>query len=162
MELYQHFRKEEYPFIDQVLSWRDHVHTRYEQKVIDFLHPPREQRIFQTIIGNDEELQLKFCGGWEKAERKRAILAPFYEKIDAESFELELLQATFPQKFLSIEHPDVLGAFLSAGVKRKKIGDIVIQEDTIQILVAKDITTYLVTNVTAIKNARINFESIPP
>ncbi|SHN15236.1 RNA-binding protein [Gracilibacillus kekensis] len=160
MDLYQHFRKEEYPFIDQVLSWRDHVTNRYESKVIDFLHP-REQRIFDTIIGNDEDLQLKFFGGWEQAERKRAVLAPFYDEVNTDSFEVVLLQATFPQKFVSIEHPDVLGSFLSAGIKRKKIGDIVIYEDTIQILVAEDITTYLIANVTSIKKAGVLFERVP-
>ncbi|WP_058307891.1 YlmH family RNA-binding protein [Gracilibacillus massiliensis] len=160
MDLYQHFRKEEYPFIDQVLSWRDHVTTRYESKVIDFLHP-REQRIFDTIIGNDEEIQLHFFGGWELAERKRAVLAPYYEEISNDSFEVVLLQATFPQKFVSIEHPDVLGSFLSAGIKRKKIGDIVIYEDTIQIVVAEDIMTYLITNITSIKKAGVSFEKVP-
>ncbi|MFD2656280.1 RNA-binding protein [Gracilibacillus thailandensis] len=160
MDLYQHFRQEEYPFIDQVLSWRDEVTTRYQRKVIDFLHP-REQKIFEMIIGNDEDLQLAFFGGWESAERRRAILAPFYEEINEASFEVELLQATFPQKFVSIEHRDVLGAFLSAGIKRKKLGDIVIHDDTIQILVASDITTYLITNVTSIKKAGVTFERVP-
>ncbi|MGN8645088.1 RNA-binding protein [Gracilibacillus sp. HCP3S3_G5_1] len=159
MDLYQHFRKEEYPFIDQVLSWRDEVTTRYERKISDFLHP-REQKIVEMIIGNNEELQLSFFGGWEFAERKRAVLAPFYEQINETSFEVELLQTKFPQKFVSIEHRDVLGAFLSAGIKRKKMGDIVIKNDIIQILVASDITKYLITNVTSIKKAGVSFESI--
>ncbi|MDX8044945.1 YlmH/Sll1252 family protein [Gracilibacillus sp. S3-1-1] len=159
MDLYQHFRKEEYPFIDQVLSWREEVTTRYQHRLTDFLHP-REQKIFETVIGNDEELQLSFFGGWNQAERKRAVLAPYYEEVCESTFEMDLLQATFPQKFVSIEHRDVLGAFLSAGIKRKKIGDIVIHNDTIQIVVAKDITGYLITNVTSIKKATVTFVSV--
>ncbi|UOQ85504.1 RNA-binding protein [Gracilibacillus salinarum] len=157
MDLYQHFRKEEYPFIDQVLSWREEVTTRYQRKLIDFLHP-REQRILRSIIGNDEELSLSFDGGWDHAERQRAILAPYYEEIADSDFELELLQATFPDKFVSIEHRDVLGAFLSAGIKRKKIGDIVIHDNVIQILVTEDISAYLIANITGIKKAGIQFE----
>ncbi|ENH98312.1 hypothetical protein J416_01194 [Gracilibacillus halophilus YIM-C55.5] len=160
MDLYQHFREEEYPFIDQVLSWRDHVETRYEMKITDFLHP-REQKIFRTIIGNDENLQLSFFGGWDQAERKRAILAPFYQTIQESSYEVDLLEATYPQKFVTIEHPDVLGAFLSAGIKRKKIGDIVINDNQVQILVARDITAYLLANITSIKKARVQFEQVP-
>ncbi|UOQ47944.1 YlmH/Sll1252 family protein [Gracilibacillus caseinilyticus] len=159
MDLYQHFRKEEYPFIDQVLSWREEITTRYQRKLIDFLHP-REQRILQSIIGNDEELSLSFAGGWDHAERKRAILAPYYEEITDIDFELELLQATFPDKFVSIEHRDVLGAFLSAGIKRKKIGDIVIHDNVIQILVTEDISAYLIANITGIKKAGIQFERV--
>ncbi|SER04420.1 RNA-binding protein YlmH, contains S4-like domain [Gracilibacillus ureilyticus] len=159
MDLYQHFRQEEYPFIDQVLSWREEVTNRYESRLTDFLHP-REQRIFKSLIGNDETLKLDFFGAWEDAERKRAILTPFYEEITTESFEVELLQAKFPEKFVSIEHRDVLGAFLSAGIHRKKIGDIIINDGYIQILVAKDITTYLTTNVTSIKKANVQFDNV--
>ncbi len=120
MDIYQHFRKEEHPFIDQVLSWREDVERRFEPKLTDFLHP-REQKIFKTLIGHDENLQLEFLGVWDQAERKRAVLAPFYESITEETFEVDLLQASYPAKFVSIEHRDVLGAFLSAGIKRKKL-----------------------------------------
>lgn len=160
MDLYQHFRKEEYPFIDQVLSWQEHVLYRFERKITDFLHP-REQKIFQTIIGKNEDLQLHFFGVWDNAERKRAILAPYYEEIDENSFEVELLETTFPQKFVSINHPDVLGTFLSAGIERRKIGDIVVNEDTIQILAAAEITPYLLANITSIKKANVSFQSVP-
>ncbi|KAB8138668.1 RNA-binding protein [Gracilibacillus oryzae] len=160
MDLYQHFREEEYPYIDQVLSWRDEVTERYHSKLTDFLHP-REQKIFQSLIGNEETLKLQFFGAWEDAERKRALLTPFYEEITAKSFEVELLQAKYPEKFVTISHPDVLGAFLSAGIERKKLGDITINDGYIQILVAKDITTYLISNVTSIKKANVQFHSIP-
>ncbi|MFC4404652.1 RNA-binding protein [Gracilibacillus xinjiangensis] len=160
MDLYQHFREEEYPFIDQVLSWRDEVTHHYVSRLTDFLHP-REQRIFKSLIGHDETLQLEFFGAWDDAERKRAILTPFYEEITQGSFEVELLQAHFPEKFVSIEHRDVLGAFLSAGIQRKKLGDIAINDGYIQIVVAKDITTYLTTNVTSIKKANVQFQPTP-
>ncbi|RCW70786.1 RNA-binding protein [Saliterribacillus persicus] len=159
MDLYQHFRREEYPFIEQVLSWKELVSERFTPKVTDFINP-REQRIFQTIIGNDENLKLLFYGGWENAERKKAILAPTYEPITEEVFELELLQANYPSKFVNVEHPDVLGAFLGSGIERKKIGDIVISENHIQIAVSSDITPYLKMNVTGIKKASVNFEAI--
>ncbi|GAB2553436.1 YlmH family RNA-binding protein [Gracilibacillus alcaliphilus] len=160
MDIYQHFRQDEAPFIDQVLSWREEVTVRYQMKLVDFLHP-REQKIFETIIGNDEDVKLGFFGGWEHAERKRALLVPFYENIEPDKFEVDLLQARFPQKFVSIEHRDVLGAFLSAGIQRKKLGDIVVRDDLIQILVSSDITSYLASNVTSIKQASVQFESIP-
>ncbi|MYL58698.1 RNA-binding protein, partial [Virgibacillus halodenitrificans] len=39
MELYQHFRKEEQPFIDQVMSWKEDVEQKFEHKITDFLDP---------------------------------------------------------------------------------------------------------------------------
>src|SRR5690625_6844211 len=81
MGIYQHFRKEEHPFIDQVLSWKEDVERTYRYRLTDFLDP-REQQIIESIIGtNNEELQLVSYGGGKYSERKRVIIAPFYEEI---------------------------------------------------------------------------------
>ncbi|GAA0299283.1 RNA-binding protein YlmH [Gracilibacillus halotolerans] len=160
MTIYQHFRDDEHPFIDQILSWREEVEQKYAGKLTDFLHP-REQKIMQLIIGKDEEWKLDFFGGWNNAERKRAYLYPYYEEISDANFDTELLETTYPEKFVTITHRDVLGAFLSVGIKRKKIGDIMISNGKIQILVSKEITDYLLINVTSIKNANVSFESVP-
>src|SRR5690625_4714930 len=115
MGIYQHFRKEEHPFIDQVLSWKDVVEKTYQLKVTDFLDP-REQQIVEGLIGTvNDDLQIKFHGGGKYSERKRAIIAPFYEELHAGTFQLTLLEASFNEKFISLSHPDVMGAFLSLG-----------------------------------------------
>lgn len=110
MDIYQHFRKDEQPFIDQVLSWREQVERQYILKYSDFLDP-REQYIYQSIIGQDEEINLHFFGGIEGTERKQALLAPYYETVSNESFPIDILTASYPVKFVNIEHRDVLGAF---------------------------------------------------
>lgn len=160
MEIYQHFRKEEQPFIDQVLSWRDQVEKQYQRKVSDFLDP-REQKIYQTLIGNDEQLVLSFFGGAPETERKQAILAPYYETIDPVDFPIKLIQANYPTKFMTIEHRDVLGAFLSLGMKRKKIGDIFVGDGIVQLLVSSDIETFVKWNLTTIKKASIEWVERP-
>src|SRR5690625_4738323 len=122
MSIYQHFRKEEQPFIDQVLSWKEQVERTFQEKLTDFLDP-REQQIIETLIGTtDGELQVKQYGGGSYTERKRVVIAPYYEEITTESFSLTLMQAAYPDKFISLTHPDVMGAFLSLGIERKKLG----------------------------------------
>jgi len=160
MEIYQHFRKEEQPFIDQVLSWQDDVERMYQRKLTDFLDP-RQQKIFRTIIGNNDDFVLDEYGGSHSAERKRMILAPYYEEIQTEDFNVTLLEATYPSKFVTLEHKDVLGAFMSLGIKRSKLGDLIVTEDTIQILVAEEIVTYVKMNLTGIKKAGVQFEDKP-
>ncbi|KPD01215.1 hypothetical protein LR69_00372 [Geobacillus sp. BCO2] len=59
MELYQHFRKEEHPFIDQVLEWKEMVSRQYAPKLTDFLDP-REQQIVQSIAGGAEDVRAFF------------------------------------------------------------------------------------------------------
>lgn len=161
LSIYQHFREEEYPFIDQVLSQKEAVERFYERKIIDFLDP-REQEIMQSIIGiNNADIQVGFSGGGVFNERKRAIIAPFYEDITKESFELKLMHATYNSKFIHLSHGDVMGAFLSLGIKRSKLGDIFVQDGFIQIIMTEEISPFVSANLTKIKNANIILEEKP-
>lgn len=156
MGIYQHFRKEEHPFIDQVQSWKDVVEKTYQLKLTDFLDP-REQQIVESLIGTENgDLQIKFHGGGRFTERKRAVIAPFYEEIKENTFQLTLLSASFNEKFISLAHPDVMGAFLSLGIDRSKLGDILVIEGKLQIIVASEIAQYVIANLTTIKNANIS------
>jgi RNA-binding protein YlmH len=155
MDIYQHFRKEEAPFIDGVRSWKDQVERTYIPKLTDFLDP-REQQIVKSILGGfDEELKLDSFGGSPNSERKRMIIAPFYEVIGEEHFEISLLEATFQSKFINITHGDVMGAFLSLGLKREKLGDIFVSDGLIQLITSKEISPYVIMNLTSVKNASI-------
>lgn len=161
MSIYQHFRKEEQPFIDMVLSWKEQVERTYQLKLTDFLDP-REQQIIEMLIGTaGDDLQVASYGGGAYSERKRIIIAPFYEEITDESFGLTLMQASYPDKFITLDHPDVMGAFLSLGIERKKLGDIFVLDGKIQIIMAIEIAPYVMTNLTAIKNANINLKEKP-
>ncbi|QDP40106.1 YlmH family RNA-binding protein [Radiobacillus deserti] len=159
MDLYQHFRKEEQPFIDQVLSWKEDVSRNHIVKLSDFLDP-REQMIFSSLIGKDSEFKHDVFGGDPSAERKKAILAPFYEEITSDHFEIVLLEASYPEKFVTLEHRDVLGAFLSLGIQRKKLGDLTVKDGTVQIVVSSDISPYVLTNLTEIKKAKVQFKEV--
>src|SRR5690625_610070 len=161
MGIYQHFRKEEHPFIDQVLSWKEDVERTYRYRLTDFLDP-REQQIIESIIGtNNEELQLVSYGGGKYSERKRVIIAPFYEEITNDMFQLTLKQASYNERFITLSHRDAMGAFLSLGITRDKLGDIFIANGTLQIIMAEEIALYVKTNLTTVKNAHISLEKIP-
>ena len=156
--IYQHFRAEEHPFIDQVLSWREMIERTYQSKLTDFLDP-REQQIIEAIIGpNNDEIIFGFYGGTDDSERKRALIAPFYEELTTESYQLTLLEATFNEKFINIEHRDVMGAFLSLGIDRSKLGDIIVSQGIFQLVVAEEIAPYVIANLTSVKHANIRLE----
>lgn len=159
MTIYQHYREEEHLFVDQVLSWKDQVERSYLLKISDFLNP-REQKIVRQIIGEKNvDLQLKFFGGNEYVERKRAIIAPFYEELDQDDFELVLLESNYNDKFLRIEHRDVMGAFLSLGIDRRKLGDIYAADGLVQIVTSEDIVPFVIANLSSIKNANLRFQT---
>lgn len=158
MDIYQHFRKEEEPFIDQVVSWKEQVERTFIPKLTDFLDPG-EQQIVQTIIGEqNEEIKIASFGGSPFAERKRLLLAPFYEEISDDDFQISLLEATYHEKFVTLGHRDVMGAFLSLGVKREKLGDIFVADGRLQIILASEISTYVMMNFTSVKHAKVKLE----
>lgn len=161
MDIYQHFRKEEHPFIDRVLSWKEQVERSYQSILTDFLDPREQQIITMLIDTNSSDLSLKLFGGGSFSERKRAIIAPSYEEITDGDFGICILQATYHEKFITLSHRDVMGSFLSLGLDRKKLGDISVQDGLIQILVSEDIHTYVLANLTTIKKAKIKLVTKP-
>lgn len=161
MTIYQHFRKHEHPFVDQVLSWKDRVERSYVPYITDFLDP-REQQILTSLIGSkNETVKLDFFGGAETVERKRAIIAPYYEEINLEDFDVVLLEATFQEKFVTLAHRDILGAFMSLGIERKKIGDIIVHADRFQLLIGKDLSTYTSMQLNQVKNTTVKLIEKP-
>ncbi|GAA0444590.1 MAG: RNA-binding protein [Bacillota bacterium] len=161
MEIYQHFRKDEEPFIDQVMSWKEQVERSFQQRLTDFLDP-REQQIMDMLIGSKgDEVKLAYHGGNPYVERKRVVIAPFYDTIQADDFQLTLLQASYQSKFVNVTHSDIMGAFLSLGIKRKKLGDIYVDNGLIQIVVADEIASYVKTNLLSIKTTKITLEEMP-
>lgn len=161
LTIYQHFRKHEHPFVDQVLSWKEQVERTYTYYVTDFLDP-REQQIITSLIGTkNEEIRFSFFGGTESVERKRAVIAPFYEEVDQASFGVTLLEATYPKQFIQIRHKDILGALLALGIDRKKIGDIVVGEDRFQIVATEALAPYIMLHLLKVKHANIRLVEQP-
>jgi RNA-binding protein YlmH len=159
MNIYQHFRPEEKEFIDQVLNWKDFVENTYVPKLTDFLDP-REQHILKTIIGQHIDLTCEFFGGSLSSERKRALLVPAYEVVDPVDFQIQLFEIDYPSKFVTIEHPQVLGSLMSLGLKRGKFGDILFQDKRIQLFICHEVSDYVKTQVQSIGRAKVAFSSV--
>lgn len=160
MVIYQHYREEEHLFVDQILSLKEQVKRNFIPRITDFLNP-REQQILRQLIGEkNEELKVKFFGGKSYTERNRAIIAPFYEEISEKDFELSLLESTYAKKFMNLTHRDALGAFVSLGIERKKLGDIYVGDGKIQMIVSQDIAPFVLVNLTRIKRANVQFQTV--
>ncbi|THE14401.1 RNA-binding protein [Bacillus timonensis] len=159
MNLYQHFRKEEHAFIDQVLEWKQTVENQYSPKLTDFLDP-REQEIVKQVIGTNGEILVDFFGGKDGLERKRALLYPTYFEPNEDDYHLAFFEVKYPVKFVTVDHRKVLGSLMSLGLKRTKFGDILTQDEQIQIVVANEIADYVRMNLTAVGKATISLSEI--
>lgn len=142
MSIYQHFRPEERNFIDQVLNWKEYVEQTYSPKLTDFLDP-REQQIVKMIVGGQADMKWAFFGGSDHSERKRAFLFPDYHQLEEDDFKITLFEIHYPQKFISLMHPQVLGSLMSLGLRREKFGDIVLLGDRVQFFCAEEVGSYV-------------------
>mgnify|MGYP005827931501 CR=1 FL=1 len=159
MNIYQHFRPEEREFIDQVIGWREYVEQTYAPKLTDFLDP-REQQIIKTIVGT-RDVKCSLFGGYESAERQRALLYPDYFEASHEEFQISLFELEYAKKFISIEHRQVLGSLMSLGLKRGKFGDIVLKGDQVQFFAAAEVSDYVRLQLDSIGRAGITLKEIP-
>jgi RNA-binding protein YlmH len=157
MNIYQHFRPEEREFIDQVLHWKDFVDSSYTSKLTDFLDP-REQHILKTIIGENGTIKFQLFGGSSEGERKRALIMPDYITPTEEDFQITLMEIDYPIKFVSIEHPQVLGSLMSLGLKRGKFGDILMKDGRVQFFLSSEISDYIKSNLESIGRASIRLK----
>ncbi|WP_409294447.1 RNA-binding protein [Peribacillus sp. SCS-26] len=160
MSIYQHFRPEERELIDLFTGWLSQTSSQYAPKLTDFLDP-RELFILETLAAREEDVEVSSFGGREGAERKRALIYPSYFTPEEKDYGISLFEVSYPKKFITIEHRQVLGSLMSLGIKREKFGDILASGDVIQFLAAEEIESYLTANLDKVGKASISLEKIP-
>lgn len=152
MDIYQHFRKEEYELIDQLMNKVRMAEQQYAPVLTHFIDP-RAQYILQTLVGRFPDLNVHFYGGYS-AERCRAIIAPNYYEPVRDDYELTLIELNYPEKFVTIQHQHVLGTLMSLGIKREQLGDIIVGKQ-IQFVLTKQLESYIMMELTKIKGATV-------
>jgi RNA-binding protein YlmH len=116
----------------------------------DFL-TPEEQNVLKTICIK-ESMKIKFLP--ESGEAERAVAAIYSDELEG-VFPIEVLKISGNFKFEKLNHRDYLGAVLSLGIKREKIGDINIFDDGAEIFIHSDISSYIDLNLNKIKNTGV-------
>ncbi|MBO0475962.1 RNA-binding protein [Vagococcus sp. DIV0080] len=157
--VYQHFRKDEHPFIDSITGWFEQVDNQYAPYVTDFLNP-REAYILETLIGKKSDITYKTYGGFETAERKCAIIYPSYFEPSQEDFDVALYEIKYPLKFGSLTHGKILGTLMSTGIKREFIGDIITDGTRWQVFIKESMANYVVSQVDKIGSFGVRFERL--
>ncbi|MEK5644357.1 RNA-binding protein [Paenibacillus rhizosphaerae] len=161
LDIYDHFHPDEREFVDRAWEWVVHAGEYHEVKLTDFLDP-RQAFILQSLVNRHPDVQVRLDGGYEGAERCRALVAPDYRDLSQEDMGLKVLSIySGDQKFLSLEHGDYMGSILGLGVKRSKIGDIHVLEDGCHTVVCEEISMFLDMNLTQVHRIHVLREILP-
>lgn len=152
---------EEKQFISRLEDRLDRVENRYQEEVTDFLEP-RMQLVAEEYLRSQKISRYLFCGGYEGAERKRLVLYPEYSDPSCSMAGITLLKFQGRLDFVSVNHRDFLGAIMSLGLRREKLGDLLVMEDGCALFAEQEIAAYIMQNELRVKHVPLNVTEVSP
>ncbi len=132
---------------------------RYSSFVYSDFLSPYETVIAKKILDKLEDVFYCFVGGYTGAERVLAVMSSdFLEEDEALSnAPLSILRIT-PLHEKNLSHRDYLGSLMGLGIKREKIGDILVYETYADVFLVDKIAEYISYNLDRIGNTKIECE----
>jgi len=114
----------------------------------------RQQELARAVSVNNPIISWKLNGGYEEAERKRLIVYPEWcLEADAKITYLQISYKDYKEQ--SLGHRDYLGALLNLGVKREKLGDIVVYNCNAFLIADTDIADFINNQLTRVKHSNV-------
>ncbi len=101
----------------------------------DFYDPAERALLTAVFARRKGTARLHAFGGYPQAERMRAVFTPDDEEPSVEDYRLQVLELRQRDPNSQLLHPAVMGAVLAQGIKREKIGDIIVGEGLAWIIV---------------------------
>ena len=141
----------------QILDKIEIVMNKHLVESTDFLDP-YSRLLAKSIMDQFSEIDYIEQGGLKEAERQIITIYPDYYYL--EDADLNLVALRLKGNFHSLSHRDFLGSILGLGINRSKIGDILIHEDFTDIIVKKEISSFIEYNLEKVGNNKVDIEEI--
>lgn len=125
----------------------------YDRECSHFLSPDLLEYI-PYIMSEFRDLDYELQGGYTYAEYKRLVVYPDF-MTDIEDA-IELIEISYSEKYGSIAHRDVLGSLIGLGLKREVIGDILVEDGLVRVLVIAEMADYILKQIHKIGRVKVN------
>lgn len=159
--------KDDKLLLAQILDKIELCENKNKIEHTDFLDMAQSELV-QKFINKIKIENYIFYGGFEDAERKMFVIYP--EKFNSDvvtqnlSNIIQIIRIQLPDDLRGkYSHRDYLGAVIKLGVKREKVGDIIVDNDGADIIINKDISKFLEQNLgelTRFSKSTITVENI--
>jgi len=141
------------------------VWDKYEQcrrrniPVVTGFLSPAEQELVRRLMGAlDVREGWLLWGGYDTAQRRQAHFLPDWQtEPDFEA--VAALRATFYEPN-SLTHRDVLGSLMGLGVTRESVGDILVAEQSVDVLVTEPVRRFLLDSWDSAGRVRLKVQPI--
>ncbi len=126
----------------------------------------RKQSIAVNYLKKKKNIKWLLYGGYDDAERKIIVFIPFYidDFIDyiSENEDENPLRIFRADKdgFSKLSHRDYLGALMGLGIKREKLGDIIVDEKGCYFFAKPSVSNYIAENFTQAGRGSISVSQV--
>lgn len=152
--------QEERAHISRCLDWLEQA-KKGRPILTGFLDPGQVGLLEQVAAGTGVSPVFSW-GGYPRAERCRVLVAPGGRKPDPEMFDIAALEALPRRTETPPRHRDYLGALLNLGLKREKIGDVVLGARRTCFLVSGDVAAYVTQNLSRVGRWTVSLKPVRP
>lgn len=106
-------------------------------------------------VASSFNVKYDFFGGYGEAERKVLFCMPEYFYPESSDIPIYVLKIESKNK-AALSHRDYMGAILNLGIKREKVGDIVVFDGFAYVFCMSDIAEYIASQTEKIGNVGVN------
>lgn len=118
-----------------------------------------QQELARAVVVNGPATSWRLDGGYEQAERKRLVAGPEWAaQADAGLAYLRIASPGYKED--SPSHRDYLGAVLNLGIKREKLGDIVLQKASAILISDSAVAGFISQQLTRVKQNSVSVDTI--
>ncbi len=149
--LNEYRNKDEKILLAQILDKAENVDKKNRIEYTDFLDMT-QIKLVQNFINRQKIDNYILYGGFEEAERKIFVFYPekFNAQIVKKNLEniVQIIRIELPADLKGkYTHRDFLGGVMKLGVKREKVGDILVDYNGADIIIEKEISKFLLENI---------------
>lgn len=139
--------------IRKILDKIEMVINKHIIQTTDFLDP-YEIYLAESVLNRFIDINYLIEGGYEDSERKIIVIYPNY--ISKKDIVIPISFLEINGDLSELKHRDYLGAILSLGLTREKVGDIIVKENSGIIILKEEIISFVIYNLGNIKNKNVN------
>ena len=132
----------------------------YEAQTTVFL-TPEIRVIVEDILLYEPDMAFTRLGGFKTAECQKLAIYPDYLSAPKPEETITAIRIMYQSKFNKLAHRDVLGAILGLGIIRQRVGDIIVGDTSIDVVIDKDLSSYVISSLEKVGRAGVKVHEIP-
>ena len=153
---------EERMVLARALDQLDRAQNRSIPCATQFLSPAQRAALEPVLAASGHPKHL-FHGGFEGAERTICVFLPDWQEAEdwAADEELSAIECAYPPTGADLTHRDLLGGLMGIGLTREKVGDILVNQDSAQIVCLRESAPIILSQFDQAGRYRLKLKEIP-